>query len=871
MNEIIKTLISKNGLSFLEKAKIAENYSESYEYTASIPSNNTPAGYEYFNLPQLKTYFTIRNKLRDGFAVNVSESYIRFYAQEVINGIGVNSPKETLSELAFLLFSYENTSDRLKKMLIIWIKHFYLISGLKEPFYDIVEEFGVSEHFYAYNPNLDSDSVIKSFFSASNYNPAGSIFVKEHPNMLYKIYKAFTVVMRNLLPFFEGFGISFSDCFGEKSYYVSSVLFPDLKYYLNINPCESYLGNERYSISSSCWYTQVSSSAPVESISFLCGYIIKKIENEFRIKTKFHARLRPDKATVTSWIEFSGEYYYNRIRRVVLFIMKSKNFEHILTDIINLSLADEAFELDIDYISSHTDNIRKFLKTSPYSEIAEMSKIKLRQNEPQYTAKLFELHSAIFKNITDDFRQDVGFIKTLPTFDEMSVEQIRAYLTFRTDLENDITGASPIAFTRIYIYEVLNDKSSGFELNFHKLAKVLKNKKLMSGILSRQLSTWLKEYYVLSDVNRPFLDIVKENDIEEFYPELLTKENILKTLGNVSEYKILKSKFISEKTLPLISKCIDEVFNKIDEYYRGIKTDFYGTLFPTQPTENVPLMYGAVFLYDKTIKNKRVEIAENEVYESYGLSYWVYSGRVYNAKYSSIILGFIFKYTEMRLRELTEFKTKLKVVPKDYVLKAKDKFKKDGYNFDFLRRGKKAFISMFNELENEKFLKLIDDVVFSQDISGISFSKQRKKKTAFVAKEVYVPVKVEIDETKLETIRQESEETLEKLIAADTENYVGESDSAENKEIEAENYESENNDAATDNNDNDIKFKALNYLMNGEINEFKNFSKSENLLPEVLIEEINEWALDNLGDNIIDDNYTVYEDYIDELTPYLKK
>jgi hypothetical protein len=908
MNEIIKTLISKNGISFLEKAKLAENYCENYEYTASMPASSTPYGYEYFNLPQLRTYFTIRNKLRDGFAINVSESYIRFYAQEVINGIGVNSPKETLSELAFLLFSYERTSVRLKSALTTWITHFYLVSNLKEPLYDIMEEFGVGQHFYAYKQNLDDDSVIKTFFGASNYNPAGSIFVKENPNMLYKIYKAFTVTVKNLLPFFEGCGISFSDCFGEKNYFVSSVLFPDLKYHLEIPSREVSMGHEKYTVSANGWYTQISSSVPVESISFLCGYIIKKIENELRIKAKFHARLRPDKATVTRWIEFSDEYYHNRIRRVVLFIMKSKNFEMMLSDIIDQSVNDEVFELSDDYVSPHVDNIRKFLAASPYSEIAEMSKIKLRQNEPQYTAKLFGLHSKIFKGITDNFNQEIGFTKTLPTFDEMSVEQIRAYLTFRTDLEKGITGTSPVAFIRVYIYEILNDREAGFELGFHKLANLLKNKNLMTGAIPRQISSWLKEYYVLSNVNRPFLDIVRENDIEEFYPELLTKSDIVKTLGNVSEYKILKSKFVSDKTMPLLSKCIDDVFDRIDEYYRGMKIDFYGTLFPTQPKENVPLMHGAVFLYDKITEDRRVEITEKEVYESYGSSYWVYSGRVYNAKYTAVVLGFIFKYTEMRLREFTEFNTKLKVIPKDYVTKAKDKFKKDGYNFEFLRRGKKNFISMFSELENDKFLKLIDSVVASQDASGISFTKSKsRRKREFVPEETYVPVKVEIDESKLDAIRHESEEILEKLIFVSGENSATEfaNMSGENSATESESLNGENSDtqsldgknsateSAKENSatepakensatqpakensatefvkENDIKFAAIKHLIAGKTNEFKDLAKSNNMLPEVLIEEINEWALEEFGDNIIDDNYTVYEDYLDELIPYL--
>jgi hypothetical protein len=348
--------------------------------------------------------------------------------------------------------------------------------------------------------------------------------------------------------------------------------------------------------------------------------------------------------------------------------------------------------------------------------------------------------------------------------------------------------------------------------------------------------------------------------------------------------------------MPLLSKCIDEVFDGIDSYYRALKINFYETLFPSQPRENVPLMYGAVFYYGKSNAHRRVEITENEVYETYGSSYWTLTGRVFTAKYSSIVLGFIFKYIEMKLREVTDFRTKLKVLPKDYVDKAKDKFKKDGYNFDFLRRGKKKYLDMFAEFENIEFLNMIDKIVAEQDLQGISFAKVKKVKET-TPEEVYVPVKVEIDEDKLNVIRKESDEILEKLIAIDGENNAITTDNGKNNAITTENGEnhaiepvnngenhaiepatetqpannSGNSPQPANNSENSVIFTALSHLIDGEINAFKADAKSCNVLPEVLAEQINEWALDELGDNVVDENYCVYEDYIEDILEYLKQ
>jgi hypothetical protein len=57
--------------------------------------------------------------------------------------------------------------------------------------------------------------------------------------------------------------------------------------------------------------------------------------------------------------------------------------------------------------------------------------------------------------------------------------------------------------------------------------------------------------------------------------------------------------------------------------------------------------------------------------------------------------------------------------------------------------------------------------------------------------------------------------------------------------------------------------KALTLLLQNE--NVKPFADENGIMPEVLVDSLNEKALDLIGDNIIDDNFNLYDDYIESV------
>ena len=81
--------------------------------------------------------------------------------------------------------------------------------------------------------------------------------------------------------------------------------------------------------------------------------------------------------------------------------------------------------------------------------------------------------------------------------------------------------------------------------------------------------------------------------------------------------------------------------------------------------------------------------------------------------------------------------------------------------------------------------------------------------------------------------------------------------------IETAQQQSNNNPAFTD-----IETKALLILLSSPT-DLSQFANENNIMPEVLIDGINDKAMDHIGDNIIDEDFNIYDDYIDTVKKWI--
>jgi len=60
-----------------------------------------------------------------------------------------------------------------------------------------------------------------------------------------------------------------------------------------------------------------------------------------------------------------------------------------------------------------------------------------------------------------------------------------------------------------------------------------------------------------------------------------------------------------------------------------------------------------------------------------------------------------------------------------------------------------------------------------------------------------------------------------------------------------------------------VELQALGVLLEGA--DFKSFADSQGVMVEVLADGINEKAMDAIGDGLMDEEFVLYEDYIEEV------
>ncbi|MCL2754122.1 MAG: TerB N-terminal domain-containing protein [Oscillospiraceae bacterium] len=116
-------------------------------------------------------------------------------------------------------------------------------------------------------------------------------------------------------------------------------------------------------------------------------------------------------------------------------------------------------------------------------------------------------------------------------------------------------------------------------------------------------------------------------------------------------------------------------------------------------------------------------------------------------------------------------------------------------------------------------------------------------------------IEVAVDFGNLKQIRKEALETQEKLIVPE---YVGDALARPAEPIP---------EPPTKNAFIAIELKALALLLNGE--SLKAFADESGVMLEVLVDSLNEKALDLIGDNVIDDEFVLYDDYAEQVKEWL--
>ena len=542
----------------------------------------------------------------------------------------------------------------------------------------------------------------------------------------------------------------------------------------------------------------------------------------------------------------SGNLGRNGSGNIVLNQMKNKNDSLYRQDFAEVYIAESVPTKQEKSLSEPIQN-RMADEEEKYRLFLEMRQIyKYPRSINSYgqDASYFYKQAKMMEDFEDDYSGNAEYSGYFTEYQALNYEQLRTYFTWRTNVRRGIVKKTSFSYVFLYIYELIHnvgvkDSRDGFE----KLLSIWREYGKYEQKLSKYMVDWVRDYYITNSFDISFQELVQQDELLQQYYNFSSEESYFDLYAPLSNYKFKKSAFYSAKTEKIFRDCFNFIIQNLDEWLNknGVYFDdliYYGykgcVWLPFQRA--VYTMQAMQFPEKKSV---RISNAEIYWYEN---GRWTSSKNRIRRKHGCYIIGYIFRRIEQFYRKAFRFKYKLNV----------DKSKIDLSQIEDI-------ISNFEEF----FIK-IDAAIFE-------FYKDSQKKS----------VTVNLDH--LEKIRENALMIQGKLLTDPEEVEDAQTQKiplAEQIPLEMEfDHKKEKNKIEAPPVDTDpwqilvsvldeTEREALRMMISGASQqELYTLSQKHFIMLEVLVDGINEKAMQTVEDNILElkDGMTVFEEYKYEL------
>ena len=439
-------------------------------------------------------------------------------------------------------------------------------------------------------------------------------------------------------------------------------------------------------------------------------------------------------------------------------------------------------------------------------------------------ARVFFQQAVFMKDFTDDYPEEVHFSHYFPYYQMMGYKQLRTYFTWRSRVRQGEVAATSLSYAFLYLYELLGNiglatPREGLE----RLMAFWRAYRRHDDAIDRYVLRWLKDYHIYYQLPHSWDEFVKRNDLAEFYPDFTAKRDEFALFCALSKYNIVKSPFYTPATKDQIAACFTFVLARIRRDFAAAGLDFDEALFrPTRKTTLWRPFRDALFHDWLKQPNRRVIFSENEIYICKH-NEWTFSTRLTSEK-GRLFISYLLKRMEVVLRKLTKYKYKLSA-------------RLDLVHADTLDILTRAGL-FIEQIVTEAVLEYYRDAT----------------KTV-----------VSVDPAALTRIRQEALLTQETLtveeptpppLAAQTQNVF--TDDFEDVVTPVVDGWGELKALLDDN-----ELRALAILL--EDGDLKAFADACGVMLEVLVDGLNQKALDCVGDALVGEDFVLYAEYIEHV------
>ncbi|MCL2365167.1 MAG: TerB N-terminal domain-containing protein [Defluviitaleaceae bacterium] len=444
---------------------------------------------------------------------------------------------------------------------------------------------------------------------------------------------------------------------------------------------------------------------------------------------------------------------------------------------------------------------------------------------------LFYEQAKFMADVTDDYPHRTAFSAFYPYYQRMGYEQLRTYFTWRTQVRALLAeganaalqpGSLPFvgaSYLYLYIYELLScigvrDPADALD----KLQALYPHYREAVPALAQYLTVWARDFHVYYNLPGVGEDAMAPANDNAPQPEDAT------AWINRSGYNLAKSKFFADGREGMIQDCIAVVFSALRGWCAAHDTT-PETAFLQDDSPKVEYWKPFAQALFHPWLNQRDRVKTMPGGETYVCqnNRWTLE-RAKPFKGARELVGYIIRKTEARLRELNKFK---------------GRFTADAATLKYAAPKLSAAGLSVTAMEKE-IIQAVD-----------AFHRELHR------------VHVNVDAAKLTQIRAEASDTQEKLTVEEDEITP---DLPPPPDLSPTPGGWDTLIAALT----PTEHEALtNLCRTNETNVLIHIAATHHLMPEVLAEGINEKAFDHIGDNILDDDGTLYEDYLQAVASHL--
>lgn len=521
----------------------------------------------------------------------------------------------------------------------------------------------------------------------------------------------------------------------------------------------------------------------------------------------------------------------------------------------------------------------------------------------QENSRIFYKQGMFMEDFEDHFEKNVPYSAYYPGYQNMGYEQLRTYFTWRTKVRQGNIESTSLSYAFLYLYELLNNigvKSP--EEGLDRLMTFWRAYQRYDASVDKYVPGWLKDYYIYYGSEQSFREFADENELRSCYPEPDDPDDRFELFCSLSKYEIRKSVFYGQGNEDLLRNGFMYVIKKLEQVFEDRHLKLESLLF--QPSKNMTRwtpFKGALFYPHLIQGDRQVSLSRKEIYVC-RQNQWTFH-TVLTTESGKKFIGYVMKQTEAVLRKAAKYRHKLSAGIHMLSPATAEELERAGIcleelvtqaALEYYRETKKTVVRIdadaLEKIRRESLITQEKLTVPEETGPMISGTAGSVVKSDAVPKEEGVDSEVrqerrapdERAQTAWEDCWPEKQERA--VLAGDTEEN-GISDPWESfgnllsdTELKAvafllyrqtgEDFLLKDGEGA-----NQAAFASENEGMgsaecrqgpSGEWENLKQFADAYGMMPEVLAEGINDKAAEQTGDSLLDDDFMIYEDYIEQ-------